>query len=88
MFWVLACAAVGGLIGFLLAGVNDRDTTEGAVIGTMIGGGIVALPMLAGHILRSLSDRDAPLVGLVILTLVVGGLAHLLFGDFPTGRRR
>ena len=87
MLWMLACAALGGLIGGLLAGINGRDTTGGAVSGTVIGGGIIAVPMLLTAGLHALPGWAAVIVTLGIITLVAGGLCQAivtsLFGRRP-----
>ena len=86
MLWLLACAALGGLIGGLLAGINDRDSTSGAVLGATIGGGIIAVPMLLSAGLHALPDWADVIVTLGIITLIVGGLFQAIINSV-FGRR-
>ncbi|HEY9476528.1 MAG TPA: hypothetical protein VIS06_22105 [Mycobacteriales bacterium] len=86
MLWLLACAALGGLIGALLAGINGRDSTSGAVLGAIIGGGIVAGPMLLTAGLHALPGWADVVVTLGAITLVVGGLFQMIINSV-FGRR-
>jgi hypothetical protein len=88
MFWLLACAALGGLIGWLLAGINNRDTTAGAITGIAYGGGIIAVPMLLSAGLHAVPDWADVLVTLAVLTLVFGGLTQFLLGGLFGDRHR
>lgn len=88
LFWLLGCAALGGLIGYLLAGVNNRDTTAGAVAGTVIGGAIIAVPAALNDALHSIPQWATPFFAIGVVLLIMGWLADLVLNDLFGRRRR
>lgn len=86
---ILVLAVAGALVGAVRAVVRrgGRDAVAAAVItGTLVGGGVGALPLVVDAGLEGLPDWAAPLVTLGVVVLVAGGLISMVVNDL-FGRR-